>query len=136
MLDEKVALIMMKLSHLSVQKDRDAYLRGLVDLCSQAVDAERCTVYVVDKRKQELRARVAQRTATEIRLEEGAKVMINVGSIGQPRDENPNPVVCVYDTDEGVVRLTRVRYDIEKAGQKIKKAGLPEVLAERLKYGR
>ncbi len=82
------------------------------------------------------RKTVTFNTATEIRLEEGAKVMINVGSIGQPRDENPNPVVCVYDTDEGVVRLTRVRYDIEKAGQKIKKAGLPEVLAERLKYGR
>lgn len=68
MLDEKVALIMVKLGHLSVQKDREAYLRGLVDLCSQAVDAERCTVYVVDHQKNQLWARVAQRTATEIRL--------------------------------------------------------------------
>ncbi|HEX9140721.1 MAG TPA: GAF domain-containing protein [Gaiellaceae bacterium] len=66
--DDKVALIQMKLSHLSVQRDREAYLRGLVDLCSQAVDSERCTVYVVDKQKNELWARVAQRTATEIRL--------------------------------------------------------------------
>ena len=66
--DDKVALIQMKLSHLSVQHDREAYLRGLVDLCSQAVDSERCTVYVVDKQKNELWARVAQRTATEIRL--------------------------------------------------------------------
>jgi GAF domain-containing protein len=66
--DDKVALIQMKLSHLSVQRDREAYLRGLVDLCSQAVDSERCTVYVVDKLKNELWARVAQRTATEIRL--------------------------------------------------------------------
>ncbi len=67
-LDEKVALIMVKLGHLSVQKDREAYLRGLVDLCSQAVDAERCTVYVVDHHRNQLWARVAQRTATEIRL--------------------------------------------------------------------
>ena len=66
--DDKIALIQMKLSHLSVQKDRDAYLRGLVDLCAQAVDAERCTVYIVDHEKKELWARVAQRTATEIRL--------------------------------------------------------------------
>ena len=66
--DDKIALIQMKLSHLSVQKDRDAYLRGLVDLCSQAVDAERCTVYIVDHEKKELWARVAQRTSTEIRL--------------------------------------------------------------------
>jgi GAF domain-containing protein len=67
-LDDKVALIQVKLGHLSVQKDREAYLRGLVDLCSQAVDSERCTVYVVDFEHQELWARVAQRTTTEIRL--------------------------------------------------------------------
>ncbi len=67
-LDEKVALIQVKLGHLAVQRDRDAYLRGLVDLCAQAVDAERCTFYVVDHEKKEIWARVAQRTATEIRL--------------------------------------------------------------------
>jgi signal transduction protein with GAF and PtsI domain len=67
-LDDKVALVLVKLGHLAVQKDREAYLRGLVDLCSQAVDAERCTVYIVNHKKKELWARVAQRTATEIRL--------------------------------------------------------------------
>src|SRR5919201_5857330 len=66
--DDKIALIQVKLTHLSVQKDREAYLRGLVDLCSQAVDSERCTVYVVDQQRKELWARVAQRTTTEIRL--------------------------------------------------------------------
>ena len=68
MLDDKVALIQVKLTHLSVQHDREAYLRGLVDLCSQAVDSERCTVYIVDLPRKELWARVAQRTTTEIRL--------------------------------------------------------------------
>ena len=71
MLDDKVALVLVKLGHLAVQKDREAYLRGLVDLCSQAVDAERCTVYIVNLKKKELWARVAQRTATEIRLPMG-----------------------------------------------------------------
>src|SRR2546427_3900183 len=70
-LDDKVALVLVKLGHLAVQKDREAYLRGLVDLCSQAVDAERCTVYIVNLEKNELWARVAQRTATEIRLQMG-----------------------------------------------------------------
>src|SRR5713101_6992632 len=70
-LDDKVALVLVKLGHLAVQKDREAYLRGLVDLCSQAVDAERCTVYIVNGKKKELWARVAQRTATEIRLPMG-----------------------------------------------------------------
>jgi GAF domain-containing protein len=70
-LDDKVALIQVKLGHLSVQRDREAYLKGLVDLCAQAVDAVRATVYVVDREKNELWARVAQRTATEIRLQMG-----------------------------------------------------------------
>ena len=64
------------------------------------------------------------------------KVLVNVGSIGQPRDENPDAVCVVYDSEEGVVRLSRVRYDVEKASKKIIAAGLPEILAERLKYGR
>jgi serine/threonine-protein kinase len=66
--DDKIALIRIKLGHLSVQKDRESYLRGLVDLCSRVVDAERCTVYVVDQVKKELRARVTQRLTTEVRL--------------------------------------------------------------------
>jgi GAF domain-containing protein len=67
-LDDKIALILVKLGHLSVQRDREAYLRGLVELCSQAVDAERATFYIVDQQRKEIWARVAQRTTTEIRL--------------------------------------------------------------------
>lgn len=73
---------------------------------------------------------------SEVLLEENTRVMMNVGSIGQPRDENPDSVCVVYDSDEALIRLTRVRYDVEKASRKILSAGLPEILAERLKYGR
>lgn len=83
MIDDKVALIMVKLGHLSVQKDPDAYLRGLVELCSQVVDAERCTVYVVDHEKKELRARVAQRLATELRLALGQGLAGQVAMSGE-----------------------------------------------------
>lgn len=82
------------------------------------------------------RKTVTFNTATEVRVEDDALTMINVGSIGQPRDENPKAVCCVYDADERLVRISRIGYDVEKAGRKIKAAGLPEVLAERLKYGR
>lgn len=67
-IDDKVAFVLMKLTHLFVQRDREAYLRGLVDLCAQATDAERCTVYFVDQERKELWSRVAARTAIEIRL--------------------------------------------------------------------
>ncbi len=73
---------------------------------------------------------------TEVRLDEQTKIMVNVGSIGQPRDENPDAVCVLYDSDEGLIRVTRVRYDVEKAAKKIVNSGLPEILAERLKYGR
>src|SRR2546422_731047 len=73
---------------------------------------------------------------TEVKLGENTKIMVNVGSIGQPRDENPDAVCVVYDSDEQLIRVTRVRYDVEKAARKIVSSGLPEILAERLKYGR
>ena len=82
------------------------------------------------------RRNVSFNMETEIKIDEGMKSMVNVGSIGQPRDENPDAVCCVYDTDAMTVKIIRVRYDVEKAAKKIIDAGLPEILAERLKYGR
>ena len=73
---------------------------------------------------------------TEVKIDENTKIMVNVGSIGQPRDENPDAVSVVYDSDEALIRVSRVRYDVEKAARKIVSSGLPEILAERLKYGR
>jgi len=64
------------------------------------------------------------------------RALINVGSIGQPRDDNPQLAVGVYDTDTGDYRLHRVAYDIDRAAWKIGQAGLPPVLGERLFYGR
>ena len=72
----------------------------------------------------------------EVAVDPAVKTMINVGAIGQPRDENPDAVCVVYDSDEMLIRITRVKYDVEKAAKKIVQAGLPEILAERLKYGR
>jgi predicted phosphodiesterase len=72
----------------------------------------------------------------EIRLVNSDKILINVGAVGQPRDENPDAVCAVYDADEKLIRLKRLHYDVEKAAMKIKEAGLPDILAERLKYGR
>jgi len=73
-IDDKVAFVLMKLTHLAVQRDREAFLRGLIDLCAQATDAERCTVYFVDQERKELWSRVAARTAIEIRLPLGSGI--------------------------------------------------------------
>ncbi len=72
----------------------------------------------------------------EINLSNNEKVIVNVGSVGQPRDENPKSCYAIYDNEENTVRLIRVKYDIDAAYDKIIKAGLPEILAARLREGR
>jgi len=70
-----------------------------------------------------------------IEIKPHSKTIVNVGSVGQPRDEDPRATYAIYDTIEGLLELKRVNYNVEKAGRKIIAAGLPQVLAERLKYG-
>ncbi len=64
------------------------------------------------------------------------KIIVNIGSVGQPRDEDPRASYAVYDDDKGEICVRRVEYDIERAAAKIIEAGLPEALALRLKYGK
>lgn len=82
-LDDKVTLVMVGLGHLQFIKDRHTYLERLVELCSQAVDAERCTVYVVDHARREIRSTVAQRAGMEIRLPIGRGLAGHVALTGE-----------------------------------------------------
>jgi predicted phosphodiesterase len=75
-------------------------------------------------------------TYSKFKIEAGKKYFINVGAVGQPRDGNPKSAYVVYDTTEQTVELRRLDYDIATAQKKIREAGLPERLAERLAYGR
>lgn len=72
----------------------------------------------------------------EVDIRPDRKTLVNIGSVGQPRDENPKAAYALYDTELQKVWVRRIDYDIEKAGKKIIAAGLPEILAERLRYGR
>ena len=65
----------------------------------------------------------------------GGKLVINAGSVGQPRDGNPKASFAILDTDTMRAKIVRVAYDVERASQKIIDAGLPSILAERLKEG-
>jgi predicted phosphodiesterase len=73
---------------------------------------------------------------SKFRLEPGKKYFINVGAVGQPRDNNPKAAYVVYDLDEATIEIRRLEYDIPGAQKKILDAGLPPRLAERLAYGR
>jgi diadenosine tetraphosphatase ApaH/serine/threonine PP2A family protein phosphatase len=69
-------------------------------------------------------------------MKAGCKYLINPGSVGQPRDGDPRAAYAIVDTAARVVELYRTRYAIEEAQTKVVKAGLPEVLAQRLAVGR
>ena len=71
----------------------------------------------------------------EMRLQPGRKYFINVGSVGQPRDGDPRAAYMIYDVASRVVKFRRIEYDIAAAQAKIRAAGFPERLAERLQFG-
>ena len=69
-------------------------------------------------------------------LDPKARYIVNVGSVGQPRDGDARASYGVYDTARRQVEIRRVEYDIRSAQDKIIAAGLPEFLAVRLEAGR
>jgi diadenosine tetraphosphatase ApaH/serine/threonine PP2A family protein phosphatase len=72
----------------------------------------------------------------KVSLTNGSRLLINPGSVGQPRDGDPRAAYAIVDEDDRSVELYRLSYPIEAAQAKILKAGLPEVLAQRLAVGR
>lgn len=65
-----------------------------------------------------------------------SQYIVNVGSVGQPRDGDPRAGYVIYDSKQQTLRLKRLEYDISKTQKKILDAGLPEILADRLSIGR
>ncbi len=63
------------------------------------------------------------------------KRLINVGSIGQPRDRNPKLSFGLFDTETLTYENIRLPYAVEKTADKMYSEGLPSELAERLFYG-
>ncbi|HOX36504.1 MAG TPA: metallophosphoesterase family protein [Candidatus Brocadiia bacterium] len=72
----------------------------------------------------------------EVDLENAPKVIVNVGSVGQPRDQDARACYAIFDADKKKVWIHRVEYDVEKAKQRILDAGLPPTNAHRLILGR
>jgi diadenosine tetraphosphatase ApaH/serine/threonine PP2A family protein phosphatase len=64
------------------------------------------------------------------------RMIVNCGSVGQPRDKNPAACYLIYDTRRESVEFVRVPYDHERAARKILEAGLPGIMARRLAVGR
>ncbi|MCM8758890.1 MAG: metallophosphoesterase [Candidatus Omnitrophica bacterium] len=68
-------------------------------------------------------------------LEEDKRYIINTGSVGQPRDGNPNACCGLFDSEKNIFELHRLRYPVEITAKKILDAGLPSSLASRISRG-
>ena len=79
--------------------------------------------------------RTAYTYDTCVDLAETTCALINVGSVGQPRDEDPETAYALYDSETRRVEIRRTTYDIELEAARIVAAGLPPVLADRLRIG-
>ncbi len=81
-------------------------------------------------------SRIRYQEDSNINIKEDSKYIINVGSVGQPRDGNPKAPYCIYDSDKKNVQIKRISYDIQTVRKKIIAGGLPRFLGERLLIGR
>lgn len=69
------------------------------------------------------------------RLPLDRRVIVNPGSVGQPRDRNPQAAWGLLDTETGWFEVRRVSYDVDSVGAKMLEAGLPDCHSHRLKVG-
>ena len=81
-------------------------------------------------------SRIRYQEDSNINIKEDSKYIINVGSVGQPRDGNPKAAYCIYDSDKKNVQIKRISYDTQTVRKKIIAGGLPRFLGERLLIGR
>lgn len=81
------------------------------------------------------RGRVRYLRDEVVPLAPGARHLVNVGSVGQPRDGDARAAYLLWDDVASTVRHVRLDYDIDKAMTRIRDAGLPRFLAERLRWG-
>jgi len=88
-------------------------------------------VFIQDKQQ-----RVDYQNEVNLKLRQDCRYIVNVGSVGQPRDGNNKASLCVLDTKKRQVLVKRVNYDIKSAQAKIVAVGLPQFLAARLSEGR
>jgi predicted phosphodiesterase len=78
----------------------------------------------------------AEEERQTLELDHECAYLINPGSVGQPRDTDPRAAYVIYNPEERFLIFYRLPYDVAKAQEKIRRAGLPPLLADRLAVGR
>jgi len=81
------------------------------------------------------RGEVRYTRVAELKLVKGHRYLVNVPSVGQPRDGDPRAGYLLYDAGAGTFEQVRLEYDVAAAMKRIVDAGLPRFLADRLQWG-
>jgi diadenosine tetraphosphatase ApaH/serine/threonine PP2A family protein phosphatase len=93
--------------------------------------------FIWNQSRVETIARTSPRSDSQLmEIDPACGYLVNPGSVGQPRDGDPRAAYALYDTDAGMLTYRRTPYDIDGAQNRIRAAGLPPVLADRLSVGR
>ncbi len=136
-----------------VLPDNSGYIKGLKNIESITIDEKRLVlvhgspqdideyVYPENVSPDLLSAAKADilvlgHTHIQFKKEYPEGIIVNPGSVGQPRDENPDAAFALLNTESGKIELERISYDIEKVIEDMLAAHLPEKLALRLRVGR
>ncbi len=72
---------------------------------------------------------------SQVSAQAASKFIVNVGSVGQPRDRDPRACFAIWDSDANRLEFVRVEYDVQTAATRILDAGLDEKFAKRLIAG-
>jgi len=113
---------------------RESFVSFGEDLCF--VGHSHIMEYYEQKKEHSLVRQLPLKNQQEINIEDDKRYIINVGSVGQPRDGDPRAGYVIYDTDEKVIKAYRVEYRIDIVQKKMQLKGLPPILWERLEVGR
>lgn len=70
------------------------------------------------------------------RIPPKARAFLNPGSVGQPRDGNPDAAYALFDDDAMTFEVIRVGYEVARAQHDVREKGYPDQLAARLPAGR
>ena len=103
---------------MSQMKERICFIGHTHELRIIEFDGEKCIPYLLKMGITKLKGQ--------------CRYIVNVGSVGQPRDGDNRAKYVIWDTDGDIIEVRFVRYDIEKVVRKIIAAGLPEVHAKKL----
>nr|MBN2277187.1 metallophosphoesterase family protein [candidate division Zixibacteria bacterium] len=79
--------------------------------------------------------KVLQRTKEKLECDKNRRYIVNIGSVGQPRDNDPRAGYVIIETEISLIEYRRVEYNIKKTQEKMRKANLPDFLIDRLTSG-